>query len=440
MLEKYIRSKNEIFLPDLEERYFIKITGEIIDTRNNDFKVILPDSTRQVEITYNRNLVTVPLSWIIAMAFKPLYRSRSFALNWEIEFADGNVNNLHPKNLLWKPPIGGQECPELSGFYIIPGISNAAINDKGILYSRIHDRYLAVRESSNGYLVFNARTDNFSSDIISESLQTFGVHRALGLAMIPFNDWQNVEKHQINHCDGIKLNNQKNNLEWMTNGENVSHAYANGLNSQKTTSIPVSVFNKYTNETFEYASVIDACNTLKIGRSTLFELAKSGKCDNLGNTYKVNRFRLREDRTCVAVSLEANVNGERNIIIAPSPFAMAKLTNTTVDKINTALSTGKQFPSDNYVYYLKTVYDQLTIANKIRQFTDLEIEAFRDRSGITRPILVTWLDSGKKEVFKSTVVFDKYLISNPELKSRFLSRSIYAGYHGKYFNIDYIEE
>jgi len=59
----------------------------------------------------------------------------------------------------------------------------------------------------------------------NEGVKYFSLHRLVALAFIenPLN------KEDVNHIDGNKLNNNVNNLEWVTRKENIAHSWQIGL-------------------------------------------------------------------------------------------------------------------------------------------------------------------------------------------------------------------
>lgn len=92
---------------------------------------------------------------------------------------------------------------------------------------------MALRFHKDGYLVVDFR--------LNGKRRTLLVHR---LVLSAFTNVNYDYDMQVNHKDGIKNNNHRDNLEWVTASENMQHAYDNGLRN-----IPhYEVYDKETNE------------------------------------------------------------------------------------------------------------------------------------------------------------------------------------------------
>ena len=66
----------------------------------------------------------------------------------------------------------------------------------------------------------------FKLELCKNSMRkNHNIHRLVALAFIP----NPLNKEQVNHIDGNKLNNNVSNLEWATAKENMKHAWNNGL-------------------------------------------------------------------------------------------------------------------------------------------------------------------------------------------------------------------
>lgn len=83
----------------------------------------------------------------------------------------------------------------------------------GRVWNITRRRFIAQAVGSSGYMVctLNSKSKN--------------VHRIIAQCFVPNPD----NKPEVNHIDGDKLNNHKDNLEWVTRSENSIHACRTGL-------------------------------------------------------------------------------------------------------------------------------------------------------------------------------------------------------------------
>ncbi len=97
----------------------------------------------------------------------------------------------------------------------------------------------------------------------NKNRKMFRVNRLVATAFIPNPE----KKEQVNHKDGNKLNNNVDNLEWVTQKENQYHAWENGLNKNK----PKEVNQYDLNNSFirEWESAREIERQTKINRSNI---------------------------------------------------------------------------------------------------------------------------------------------------------------------------
>ena len=152
--------------------------------------------------------------------------------------------NEDPKRI-WKP---------------IDGFKGYKISNDGFVYSEKTNRVLNKINNSSGYyhicLINNGK------------MQYQLLHRLIAQAFIP----NPHNKPFINHIDGDKKNNKIDNLEWVTNKENIRHAFEIGLMNGKpsTRKKQIIQIDKKTNKVIcEYNSQLEASKKLNIHPGSL---------------------------------------------------------------------------------------------------------------------------------------------------------------------------
>lgn len=107
----------------------------------------------------------------------------------------------------------------------IPGYSSYEASSLGTLRHKRIGRicnFYETTTSKGTYLNSGSKDD-------ASRFNSRGVHILICMA---FHGVPPTNKHEVNHKDGNKHNNLPDNLEWVTRGENIQHAYKEGLRKE----------------------------------------------------------------------------------------------------------------------------------------------------------------------------------------------------------------
>lgn len=97
----------------------------------------------------------------------------------------------------------------------IPGYEDLyAITEDGKLWSHRKKKFFSLHLKSNGYMS-RALVD------ADGNIKQPNIHRLVALTYIP----NPKNKSEVNHINGIKHDNRKENLEWVTPSENQAHSW-----------------------------------------------------------------------------------------------------------------------------------------------------------------------------------------------------------------------
>ena len=183
---------------------------------------------------------------------------------------------------------------------IVNNIStNYYITEDGKCYNAITKKYLKGQINyKNGYLSYNLTLPNGKK-------KRLYAHRLVALNYIDNPE----KKEQVNHKDGVKTNNNVENLEWVTAKENQQHAIEKELRSFA----PVFCFNTNKQLIAKYKTIKEASEAVGISQSLILQelnkdiktlsgnfywsreeqLTKVKNYKNIGKSKKVNQYNLK---------------------------------------------------------------------------------------------------------------------------------------------------
>lgn len=165
----------------------------------------------------------VSLDLIAALVLKPIHIPKE-----QICKMDAKLVALDTPECLnfivWIYPDEGIECPCFPGWYFIPDHTRYLVNRKTKqIFSTITGEIISNHLTINGDGYFTCR---ISSDVASgvNNGSLLGIHRIIGLTFKkpPLDS----DRLIVNHIDHIRTNNDEDNLEWVTQSENILKANA----------------------------------------------------------------------------------------------------------------------------------------------------------------------------------------------------------------------
>jgi hypothetical protein len=138
--------------------------------------------------------------------------------------------------------------------------TNYEISDLGRLRNKKSGYMMSLNNVKNGYIQ--------AAMTIDGKVKREAIHRLVAKAFIENGD----EKLTVNHIDGDKTNNKAANLEWMTQKENVNHAFKNNLTKVKV--CPIIQLDLDENEIRRFSSFKEIEDEFKYDRSLLIRVCK----------------------------------------------------------------------------------------------------------------------------------------------------------------------
>ncbi len=152
--------------------------------------------------------------------------------------------------------------PRYPDYFLIPNHLNYAINRNGEVINLLRDfnlkpfRHQVEDDPRGTYMKFALGST------------TEYRHRLLALV---FKEYHRHPKDlYVNHIDGMKGNDELDNIEWLTPLENAQHAWENGLADSNSLPKPVTALNYVTGDCISCSSIEEAVRKTCMARSTIW--------------------------------------------------------------------------------------------------------------------------------------------------------------------------
>lgn len=278
MLSKYLQTQNYLSLPWSDGRYSVNSEGDVISRENVQIECVSTETgSTLIFLDWIRGPGLYPIEFIIASAFKPVHVHESQVHLLHLMFEDGDFNNPHPSNLIWKFPVGLSHPVHKDHAYI-PGFTRYGITKEGKVRNLITGVDKKAFCDRDGYHSYSGIPDVSLNENTSYK---FFRHRAMCLAWLDYP--RNVESLYVNHKNEIPGFDTLDNLEWVTPRGNVIYSNCDRsdekvnriLENEKKYTIDVITRNVKTNEITIYDNPTQCAIALGLSNDLLYHRLKT---------------------------------------------------------------------------------------------------------------------------------------------------------------------
>lgn len=313
---------------------------------------------------------------------------------------------------------------EYAGFYHHPTLDHVVISRDGRIVDTVNNHCPIPYMGPAGYLQVNIYGHG-----------SHHVHRLMAETFLEKPEW--LDMPVVNHKDGDKLNNDIENIEWVSYSDNSTHAYVTGLRQDNR---PLVSKDLITNETTRYYSLQEAARCFGVNGSAVYRYLISDELVPWKKRYELVyegeswRGLTHEDVGKIGNGQSRDIVVEKDgkVYVLASIADASRVFGISKFKLYAALS-GKTPKMNIVVNYLEDYNDSIEEAIRLKSHKSSVVRPNFKR--LPTPVNVTDLITGEKLYWQSVDAFAK----THGVGKSVIQKSIKAkAGHWRHYKIEYI--